>query len=631
MERVWLLLALLLLGRALLHALLIRDDVVIPVVDLLLLLMVAEALRSLDASNDARLYALSFALLLAATAYRPGLLFALAFPVYVGLATVALTVGHLRRLGERHRWGDIPVSPAFLLTTASLSAVILAFSALVFLTFPRSSQGWAGRGQPVVASLAGFADEVSLGSHGAQIYPNPQVVLRVEFPDGPPPDLQGLHWRGRSYDRFDGTRWTRSRRMPPALAPRSLYQSWGGEVLTQRIYGSRLDAQVLFALHPLVDLATESRAQAMVDNVGDLLYWGSSAPVYSARSLLGRPPPQALRRSWGGFRPAPAFFTQTPELPSAVRALADSLLGGIPNTYDRALALEAWFRREFTYTRTLPRTLAEATLEHFLLERKAGHCEYFSTAMVILLRSQGDLAREVTGFLGGEWSEVGGYLAVTQNQAHAWVEVWFPDFGWVPFDPTPAGMGEATAAGSWLWPGRFFLDAIQHRWNKWVLDYSIQVQWDLLERLKAAMDPRAPAEPRSPGRSRPGPPGGGHLWVLAGTLVAALGLLSIRLRRRPRPETRLFLRLRSAARRAGAPEGALRSPRALTSHLEAARHPAAAHALELVDRYLRVRFSGRDSGAEDHHGMVGALREARSALRRTPLGRPHHRGVPRRN
>ena len=91
LEQVWLPLAVLLVLRSLWHIFMIGDDVVIPVVDLLLLLLCAEALRSLDAHNDARLYALSFALLLASTAYRPGLLFAVAFVSYVALATVTLT------------------------------------------------------------------------------------------------------------------------------------------------------------------------------------------------------------------------------------------------------------------------------------------------------------------------------------------------------------------------------------------------------------------------------------------------------------------------------------------------------------------------------------------------------------
>ncbi len=82
---------------------------VVPVVDLLLLLLAAEALRSLDAPNDLRLYALSFALILAATAYRPGVLFLLAFVAYIVLATLALMVGHVRRKAERYGVRDVPL------------------------------------------------------------------------------------------------------------------------------------------------------------------------------------------------------------------------------------------------------------------------------------------------------------------------------------------------------------------------------------------------------------------------------------------------------------------------------------------------------------------------------------------
>jgi hypothetical protein len=178
MERAWLPLALILMVRALFHVLVLKDDVVIPVVDLLFLLLVAEALRSLDAKNDARIYSLSFALLLASTAYRPGLLFLLAFVAYVGLATVVLIVGHLRREAAKHGSGEIPVSRGFLLGATALSSVILTVSALVFLTFPRVTQSWAGRGETMATSIAGFADEVALGSHGGRIVGNPQIVLR---------------------------------------------------------------------------------------------------------------------------------------------------------------------------------------------------------------------------------------------------------------------------------------------------------------------------------------------------------------------------------------------------------------------------------------------------------------------
>mgnify|MGYP002624164974 FL=1 len=221
LERLWLPLATLLVIRALVHVVVIQDDIVIPVVDLLLLLLSAEALRSLDAPNDLRLYALSFALVLASTAYRPGILFLIAFVAYIGLSTLALMVGHLRRQSERHAVREVPLGKGMVATTGALSGVILFVALLVFVTFPRVSQGWAGRGDTPAASIAGFSDQVSIGEHGSTILGNPQIVLRVEFPDSSPSNPGSLHWRGRSYDRFDGIRWTRSNSLPASPAPTS--------------------------------------------------------------------------------------------------------------------------------------------------------------------------------------------------------------------------------------------------------------------------------------------------------------------------------------------------------------------------------------------------------------------------
>ena len=617
LERVWLTLALILVVRALLHFFVIRDDVVIPVVDLLFLLLIAESLRSLEATNDTRLYSLSFALLLASTAYRPGLLFLIAFLSYVSLATVVLIFGHLRRQRRRYGVEDIPVPRSFLVTATALSVVTLMVSFLVFLTFPRVSQGWAGRGETMATSIAGFADEVTLGSHGSRIFGNPQIVLRVEFPDGVPPNPQALYWRGRSYDRFDGVRWSRSPRLPPSLAPPAWYERWGPDIISQRIYGAPLDTRVLFALHPLVEVQTESQIQPISDNTGDHLYWGSGSPAYSAYSLSGRPTPSELRSASGGFVPARPFYTQLPPLSSEVRELADSLFADFPTTYGKAAALESWFQREFTYTLELPRTSAEATLQNFLLNRRAGHCEYFSTAMAILLRTQGIPAREVNGFLGGSWSEFGDYLAVTQNQAHAWVEVWFPDFGWVPFDPTPVGRGEGFASTAWFWPGRFLFDTVQHRWNKWVLDYSIQTQFHLFDRTRDALTRTGDGRADTPGEEGRTRPSIIIFGVIGGLLALGIGLWASRLKIGLSQETRIFLRLKESGRRAGIPLPALHSPMALTHHLESVGHPAASAALKVVEGYITARFSGHLLQESQEKEMLRALAEAQFQLRKT--------------
>lgn len=615
MEKVWGPLAIVLVLRALAHVFLFGGDVVVPVVDLLLLLLAAESLRSLDAHNDVRIYALAFALLLAATAYRPGLLFALAFVAFVVVASLALPLGLLRRKALRFGVRDPGLDRAFLGTAARLAGVTLAVAAVVFVAFPRVSRGWAGRGETLATSVAGFADQISLGEHGSRIHTNPEIVLRVEFPDGVPDDLYSLHWRGRSYDRFDGVRWTRSEGIRPSTAPVEWYRErWGGELLTQRVYGAPLDVRVLFAVHPMVDVEADSPIQPMFDNVGDFFYWGRAAPVYTATSVADPPPPDSLRNARAGFMPDRTRFLQLPRLPDRIASLADSLTRDVDNRYDRVVAVERWLRTEFSYTRELPRTAGEASLDHFLFDRRAGHCEYFSSAMVVLLRSVGIHARNVNGFLGGRWNEFGRYLAVTQNEAHSWVEVWFPSYGWVPFDPTPGGSIDGTADGEWLWPGRILFDGLQHRWSKWVLDFSATDQIDLMDRFGRWLDARGADDGTGPEA-----PGGlpGWLWaaLLLGTGVAAAHLW---LRPgRPRgasAESAAYLALLRSARRAGAVGPGAVTPLHLVDRIRAAAPSAADPAARLVALYLRARFAGRPLDRDEARQLREALAGARRAL-----------------
>ena len=613
LERVWLPLATVLVLRALFHVFLVRDDVVIPVVDLLLLLLAAEALRSLDAPNDLRLYALSFALILASTAYRPGVVFLAAFIAYVVLATLALMVGHVRRKAERHGIREVPLGRGLLGTTGLLSGGILFVALVVFVSFPRVSQGWAGRGETLATSIAGFSDEISIGEHGSTILGNPRIVLRVEFPDGPPEDPSALRWRGRSYDRFDGVRWSRSDALPPSSGPTAWYRErWGGELLRQRIYGSPLDVRALFALHPALEFGSESGIQPLFDNAGDYFYWGSGAPVYTVTSVVSRPAAAELRQTGRGFTPSDRHYLQLPEdLDPRIAALTDSLAAGIDNRYDRALAIQRWLQT-FEYTRDLPATAAETSLAHFLFERRAGHCEYFSTAMVVMLRTLGIHARNVNGFLGGQWGQFGDYLAVTQNEAHSWVEAWFPGYGWVTFDPTPAAAAGSVVTTSWFWPGRIFFDGLQHRWGKWVLDYSLEEQVGIFSGL---------FQEEAPGTSSDATPAGGRGRRLLGVgLIVLLLVTGWTWARREgtagtSPSTAIYLRLRRACARAGLGVAPGLTPLALVERVRSERGGAAHAAERVVDLYLRSRYGGERLGESELREMRQALGVARRMLR----------------
>lgn len=122
--------------------------------------------------------------------------------------------------------------------------------------------------------------------------------------------------------------------------------------------------------------------------------------------------------------------------PESVSTLARDLTATELNPYDRAVALE-------TYLRTIPYTLDvdkgpidQDITEYFLFDLQQGYCDYYATAMVVMARAAGFPARYVIGYIGESFDEVNQVYIITADQAHAWAEVYFPGYGWVPFEPT---------------------------------------------------------------------------------------------------------------------------------------------------------------------------------------------------
>ena len=124
----------------------------------------------------------------------------------------------------------------------------------------------------------------------------------------------------------------------------------------------------------------------------------------------------------------------------------------------------------------LSRTRPRDPLAEFLFERKQGHCEYFASAMAIMLRTLGIPSRVVNGFRTGEFNDLTSQYVIRDRDAHSWVEAYFPGYGWVSFDPTPV----AAAAGHGVW-GRMGLyrDAMASFWREWVIEYDVRHQQQL--------------------------------------------------------------------------------------------------------------------------------------------------------
>jgi transglutaminase-like putative cysteine protease len=577
--------------------------------------------RQRDTGNDARVYALTFALLVASAAYRPGALFGVAFVAYMAAATVSLMVGHLLHSIERRPIADVPLRGGFLLQSAAFSGVALLTSAVVFLAFPRVTRGWVSRGLPLAQSVMGFSDRVSLLDHGGRLYPNPELVLRVEFPDSVPANLSGLHWRGLSFDRFTGTEWLRT----PGLfqPPYRDTVPTRHRMIRQHIYGADLpDVSVLFGLHRVMRVDGEDfRLNAHRQLNGDYNYSGAGPPLYTVYSNVATPSEAELAADSGYATRLVGSYLQLPRLDQRIFDLADSLAAGAVTTADKVRAVQDYLR-PFTYTIVLPGSAREATLEAFLFERRQGHCEYFSTAMAVLLRAMNVPTRNVNGFLGGEWNDFGKFLNVTQNQAHSWVEVWFPRYGWVEFDPTPASLSGLAEQNTPRFRNlRAFVDGLDYRWNRWVLEYDMKKQVNMFSKVADAF------------RTEPGTSGGTTKssplrWImLGGVAILAFGIMrrrqSIAQKVVAPKESAAYLRMRRAYERRGYPAATSMPPLAFAHHIESARAPGAPDAMRAISLYVRARFNGEVLSDSEREELREAVASARAALRTSRNGVSH--------
>ena len=173
---------------------------------------------------------------------------------------------------------------------------------------------------------------------------------------------------------------------------------------------------------------------------------------------------------------------QLPEIDRRIPELARSATQNAFTPYDKAAALEVFLKTKFSYTLDLAGNPGKDPLAHFLFGTRAGHCEYFASSMTVMLRTLGIPAREVNGFLPGEFNELGGDYIVRASDAHSWVEAYFPGSGWIVFDPTP----DAPVVSATLFSRLSQLtDWAELTWNDWVISYDFAHQTVLAQTFQS--------------------------------------------------------------------------------------------------------------------------------------------------
>lgn len=384
---------------------------------------------------------------------------------------------------------------SLLLTSLAVALGTLLLATGLFFLLPRVTTGYLSSYAYQPQQISGFSPEVSLGDIGT-IKLNPAVVMRIRAEGSDLLGLEGVKWRGLALAHFDGHRWYTPSRFAYALSqsPTGRFdlplQPLGGAAPRQVRYSVLLEAistNVMFAA--AVPLQVEGRFRTLgLDEAGSLLnlHYSYGMLGYEVVSDIGQPPATLLRTLPTDY-PAEVrqIYLTLPRVDPRVVELGRQLTTAYDNPYDKAAALERYLRSEFGYTLEMPSAPEDDPIAQFLFVRRQGHCEYFASALAVLLRTQGIPARLVNGFLTGEYNEVGENYIVRASDAHTWVEAYFPGAGWVAFDPTPP---DPNAGGRTWWTTiQHYYDAVDLWWDEWVVNYDESHQWRLARNVGSAL------------------------------------------------------------------------------------------------------------------------------------------------
>jgi len=374
----------------------------------------------------------------------------------------------------------------------SLLILIFVLALPLFLIAPRSGAAALTRSGGALPNFVGFSENVTLGQIGT-LKQSDDVVMRVRVEDAQP--QRELRWRGVALDEFTGMGWKKSAQARQL----DIIQERGGyfkidtteaihRLTTQTFFLEPLESPVLFAAPrvvalqgdlPFVRVDAESSIQSRRHDFERLMY--------KALSDTNEPRMDQLRND---LRPLPLPYYRYLQLPDKldprIGPLATTIIlhANASNRYDAAKAIESYLQREYPYTLEMKASGSDP-LADFLFNVKTGHCEYFATAMVILLRTHGIASRLVNGFTPGAYNDAAGAYTVRQFNAHSWVEVYFPETrAWVTFDPTPpAGRTEPVRTGFTAQLQKYG-EALELLWFQYVVGYDKQEQRSLATSLQ---------------------------------------------------------------------------------------------------------------------------------------------------
>ncbi|MDO5056989.1 MAG: DUF3488 and transglutaminase-like domain-containing protein [Lautropia sp.] len=487
----------------------------------------------------------------------------------------------------------------------------LPVAAALFLLFPRPAGPLWGHNQGGNSGTTGLSDSMSPGDFSS-LAKSDSVVMRVEF-EGAAPETADMYWRGPSFGHFDGRRWSA---LPEGVVRHTLPSPEvriDRQGITHRYTITREPADH----HWLLGLETTTSTPAVGGRDTSVLptfEWVSPAPLGSRVRFSGTASPGA----WRGLNESPLSLHPWLQLPEGYNprtlALARQWRAEHgPNPERLAQRALAWIRHEAFHYTLEPPTLGRHSVDEFLFDTRAGFCEHYSSAFVVLMRALGVPARVVTGYQGADAHE-DGYWIVRQANAHAWAEIWSPDNGWLRVDPTAAVAPERIAQGNlqslqarqaeqegtlsratadlkqrWL----LSLDGITHQWNLLLLSYDRNSQRRLLDHFGLVAEGWQTLV--------------GLLAAMLALILAVIALVTLRARRPRDPVERLFDEFCQRLAAIGADRLPHETANQFLYRVDRLLDPDnAALAHDIVNSYNHLRY-GQGGGSRQGLAQLGAL------------------------
>ncbi len=465
------------------------ENFLVPSVEALSVLLLIKLFEDKRFRDYMQIYLMSVLLLAGAALLSLDVVFVVYFAALAALCSTALI---LLTYYSQDRELALQAAVVMRIITKSLLIPLAAapMTVLLFIVLPRTNYPMFDfLNRSGGAAATGFTDHVQLGTVSG-IQEDTTIIFRASM-EKISDDL--LYWRGIVLDYFDGTSWKSSLKAPAEV---SQFPYIAGKRIQQTIYLEPYENKYVFALDKPLSISMQ-RIQRLRDLTFSLpgnitkriKYHASSSPAEILPEItINRDPYLQLPGAGPGKR----------DKADKVEALVRRLAGKDPEATVRSM-LSFLKNGNYRYgLQNLP--LTAHPIDDFLFRYRYGNCEYFASAMAVMLRTAGIPARLIGGYRGGYYNEMGGYYIIPQRNAHVWVEVYLEHKGWVRVDPTPVSSGsfEGAFKKNLFFTVRLMFDSISYAWNASVINYDFEGQLSLLNALRTGL--KRPAFNFRPGK-----------------------------------------------------------------------------------------------------------------------------------